>query len=110
MLRPRPQSRILPRSPNMCNTRTNRNMHRHHRMRRHRNTPLHNTVNPTSILSNSSTHLRSIRHSTRIKPQPNTQPSSLIMPRHRTPLHSRSTRLNTTSRFSMTTVSPTIRT
>ena len=37
-------------------------------------------------------------------------PSSLIMPRHRTPLHSRSTRLNTTSRFSMTTVSPTTRT
>ena len=79
-------------------------MRRFNKMCKLRNTPPHNTVNPTSIPRNSSTHLRSIRHNTRIKHQPNTLPSSLITLRHRTPLLSRSTRLNTTSRFSMTTV------
>lgn len=102
--------RLPQHSPNTRNTRTSRKMRRFNKMCKLRNTPPHNTVNPTSIPRNSSTHLRSIRHNTRIKHQPNTLPSSLITLRHRTPLLSRSTRLNTTSRFSMTTVSPTTRT
>ena len=61
-------------------------MRRFNKMCKLRNTPPHNTVNPTSIPRNSSTHLRSIRHNTRIKHQPNTLPSSLITLRHRTPV------------------------
>ena len=59
------RSRLLPRSPNMCNTRTSRRMHQL------RNMPLHNMGNPTSTPRNSSTR------------QHNTRPSSLITPRHR---------------------------